>query len=820
MTLFNDETAEEAGRTAHERRRKTHLSTRATLGVTLILIGGIGCATAGGLWISINGLGRQAEESGLEQAAGAARRLETLAAASAANVANALDIVLDDQLRAQAAATAMLIEAAEAAGHSPRYIEDALRQITARSPMRRIDVVGQGAQEYSSEQERLNKGDLETELPAPESTEPGTTASAPAVHAAGGLAKAAGATMGDGVRTVRIEQTLESAQAAATYGSDDDRTGRELADQQAGAIAQLITHAVELGEDAGWGGGAIRNRLDDLVDGTSVQGIRAAGGEGQTVYQAGATAARTPEEEQSDEARGQGVTILGGWYDEAEQWISRARATRANGRLAITVRLATRAGGGSLAETAWQVEASQIARMENVSAVWVGEPAGRNTGAGLRLAAWAPRGDAVEDDAEDPAARWPETERFARETLSGKTAASRSTMGLLQGARATVTAGAVTAAGTVVIIETRTDEVLARMRNEAVTAAAAAALLILMIGAVTTAVVRRWLTGPVEAIASAAETLEHGERPADALTEKLERRSDEVGSLAFSFNKMRDRMLARHEELQDLVDDRTRRIQAANEDLERTKAQIEREINLARTVQESLAPPALETHGRLVIASRITPAKELGGDFVVTRRLNDGRIVVAVCDVSGKGVAAGLFMAVARAAVHTAAEQEVTAAGIAREANERLTAGNTLSMFVTGFIAIVDAASGSVEYACAGHEPPIRVGRHGEQSTLEGTTDPPLALVEGQKFETHTYWMQPEENLVAYTDGITDACDADETEFGKERLQEVLQKAPGTESPDKTINRLWGTIRAFSGETPATDDKTAAVLHLSEATAS
>ena len=815
MSLFRHETETGDGQRQEEHRSSARLSTRATLGVTLILVAGIGGTTAGGLWISINGLGRQAEETGLQQVAGAARRLQTLTTTSAANVAHALNIVLDDQLRAQAAATAMLIEAAEEAGHGRTYIEDALRQITLRSPMRRIDVVGSQGEEYSSQENGLDPEELEAELRTMALGESGATASTPAVYATDGLVKAAGARMGDGYRTVRIEQALESAEAAATYGTDDDRTARELAEQQAGAIAQLITHAIEVGEDAGWGGQAIIRRLTKMVETTAIEGIKAAGATGQTVYSAGQTETRADDGQRTEAAPGQGVTVLEGWYNDAQQWISRAQATRANGRLAVTVRLGTRAGGGSLAETAWQVEANQIALMDNVSAVWVGEQSGAETGRTVRLAAWAPRGEETAAE-ENVASRWPETETFLNESMPDGNATSRSTMGLLQGGRATVIAGARTGTGTVIVIETRTDEVLAQMRTEALTGLGAAGMLILIIGAGTTAVVRRWLTGPVEAIATAAERLEVGERPPDGLTARLRKRPDEIGSLAFSFDKMRDRMLARHEEMHELVEERTKGLQAANEDLQTTKAQIESEIDLARTVQESLSPPPLQQQGRLTIASKVTPAKELGGDFLVTRRQKDGRMVVAVCDVSGKGVAAGLFMAVAQAAVQTGAEEENTAAGIAREANERLTGGNTLSMFVTGFIAIIEPQTGAVEYVCAGHEPPIRMGPHGEQTTLDGTEDPPLALIKGQKFETRTHWMQPGESIVAFTDGITDACDADDTEFGIERLKDVLRKS-GEEGPEKMINRLWGTIRAFSGDTPAFDDKTVAVVHLDSA---
>ena len=105
-----------------------------------ILCAAIGGTAGGSWWISSNGLRGQAEAGGRQAAATAATAFATLAEPSAANIARTLDVVLDDQLRAQAAATALLIEAAEASGQSTDYIEDALRQIAIRSPIERIDV--------------------------------------------------------------------------------------------------------------------------------------------------------------------------------------------------------------------------------------------------------------------------------------------------------------------------------------------------------------------------------------------------------------------------------------------------------------------------------------------------------------------------------------------------------------------------------------------------------------------------------------------------------------------------------------------------------
>ena len=154
--------------------RDRRLGTTAALGLTAVLITAIGGTTAGALWISVNALRIQAEETGRQAAVTAATSFTTLAEPSAANIVRTLDIVLHDHLQAQAAATALLVEAAESAGHGARYIEDALAQIAFRSPIRRIDVTSAAAgPSYSSEATPLKHTELEPAF-APLATMPAT----------------------------------------------------------------------------------------------------------------------------------------------------------------------------------------------------------------------------------------------------------------------------------------------------------------------------------------------------------------------------------------------------------------------------------------------------------------------------------------------------------------------------------------------------------------------------------------------------------------------------------------------------------------------
>ena len=797
------------------------LGTTAALGLTAVLTAAIGGTTAGALWISANGLRTQAEEAGRRAAVTAATSFATLAEPSAANIARTLDIVLHDHLQAQAAATALLVEAAESAGHGARYVQDALAQIAFRSPIHRIDVSAATGPSYSSETAPLQVTELEPAFAALATTPPaGRTAAAAATQTEAGLTKAAAAQPLHRPAAVRIEQQLDSLSAAQAYGGADDRTAQDLAGQQAAAIARLITHAVELAENAGWTGGRITERLEALVRSTAIEYIAATSAEGAVAYEAGEAAAVGNEDGTAAlPADADGAVTLDSGYDERRRWLTRAAAARASGRLSVTVELATRSGEGTLVESAWQTEANRLAAVEGVTGVWIAEMTAAADGRPdqVRLAAAAP-GPAQDDAAgTDAWSRWePPRTAIAAQAARLSEATASSTIELLTGSTATLLSAApIGRAGethAAVVIETRADEVVARMRREAATGLAAAAALIAVLAVMTTWAARRWLTRPVEAVAEAARHLQAGRRPPEDLTAGLQERRDEIGGLARSFGLMTERVLARHQELTALVADKTHWLQEANAKLTETQQRIASEIGLARTVQQALVPQGSQTAGRLTLCSRMTPARELGGDFVIIQDRpggngQPGKLFVAVCDVSGKGVAAALFMAVAQSAIAAAADKHDGVRAICGEANRTLSAANPLGMFVTGVIALIDTSACRIEYVVAGHEPPLIV-RPGEGLLrLERSDNIPLGLDAGEEYDQLEHEMAPYETVVAYTDGVTDACNADEELFGEARLQELLADA-ATESPERMLQQIWTAVNLFSGRMAAADDKT------------
>ena len=205
-------------------------------------------------------------------------------------------------------------------------------------------------------------------------------------------------------------------------------------------------------------------------------------------------------------------------------------------------------------------------------------------------------------------------------------------------------------------------------------------------------------------------------------------------------------------------------------------------------MQHALVPQGTQTAGSLTLCSRMTPARELGGDFISIQRHPGGqKLFLAVCDVSGKGVAAALFMAVAQSAIAAAAGKHKDVRAIAAEANATLSAANPLGMFVTGMIAMLDTATGRMDYVIAGHEPPLAVRPGKDLCRLERSGNIPLGLDPGEPYDRFEHRIAPGETIVAYTDGVTDACNPEEQTFGEDRLQELLtgqrRRVPRTHAP-------------------------------------
>jgi len=249
------------------------------------------------------------------------------------------------------------------------------------------------------------------------------------------------------------------------------------------------------------------------------------------------------------------------------------------------------------------------------------------------------------------------------------------------------------------------------------------------------------------------------------------------------------------------------RIRAHDAALER--AQVQRDLDLAREIQQGLLPkqfPSREQAPRLEIFARLDPAKEVSGDLYDFFEVEPGKMCLVVGDVSGKGVAAGLFMAVTRTLLRATAVPGRTPLEILQRVNAQLCAENPANLFVTMILGIVDTATGRMEYGQGGHNPPILIPVQGEPC-YEPSGGMPLGVFPDAKFGQRSLELKPGETLLVYTDGVTEAMNPKRELFGEERLKQAVRGQAGL-SAEKLTQRVVGEVARFANGAEPSDDIT------------
>ena len=269
---------------------------------------------------------------------------------------------------------------------------------------------------------------------------------------------------------------------------------------------------------------------------------------------------------------------------------------------------------------------------------------------------------------------------------------------------------------------------------------------------------------------------------------------NEISTLAKSVEKMSD-------DLNRFIIDLT---QATAE-----KERLGAELNVAKQIQAEMLPrvfPPYENHPELELFASMEPAKEVGGDFYDFYMVDDDHFAVVVGDVSGKGVPAALFMVITKTLLKDTAAHEFDPAKIFEHVNTILCEGNESGLFVTCWMGILTISTGEFKFANAGHNAPL-IMQNGEIKYL--TTKPNLMLagMDGLPYTTHTTKLSKGDRIFIYTDGVTEATDAQNELYGEERLLSVM-KTVGEKSPREVIEIVRNDINAFVKDAPQFDDIT------------
>jgi sigma-B regulation protein RsbU (phosphoserine phosphatase) len=242
------------------------------------------------------------------------------------------------------------------------------------------------------------------------------------------------------------------------------------------------------------------------------------------------------------------------------------------------------------------------------------------------------------------------------------------------------------------------------------------------------------------------------------------------------------------------------------------KERINGELSVAASIQNDMLPrifPKFSSYERLALCAKMEPAKQVGGDFYDFFYLDGdkSKMVFVIADVSGKGVPAALFMVIAKTLLKTTMTQGLDPAETLGHVNNLLCEDNTLSMFVTVLVCILDLKTGTLSYANGGHNPPL-ISQSGEPYRfMELKKGIPLGMFEGSKYTLCEFQIKPGDKLYLYTDGVNEAMNGNGEQLGNERF---LAKANEVRSlnPDEFDEAIRQTIVSFADGAEQSDDIT------------
>lgn len=271
--------------------------------------------------------------------------------------------------------------------------------------------------------------------------------------------------------------------------------------------------------------------------------------------------------------------------------------------------------------------------------------------------------------------------------------------------------------------------------------------------------------------------------------------NDEIGELANEFNSMAG-------SLQKYIGELT----AVTAEKERIGA----ELNIATQIQAAMLPcvfPPFPDHNEFDICASMDPAKEVGGDFYDFYLIDKTHLALTIADVSGKGVPAALFMVISKSLLKSSAQSGCSPAQVLQSINAQLCENNTVGMFVTVWLGILDLTNGKMVCANAGHEYPVIRREGGRYELFKDKHGFVLGGLETSVYKEYELNLSAGDRLFVYTDGLTEAVNAGNELFGTGRMLEALNGHPDCDCAG-LISAVTADVNAFAGSTPQFDDMT------------
>ncbi len=294
--------------------------------------------------------------------------------------------------------------------------------------------------------------------------------------------------------------------------------------------------------------------------------------------------------------------------------------------------------------------------------------------------------------------------------------------------------------------------------------------------------------------------------------------TDEIGILAGSFVQMAGEIRRSHEQLEEYNRTLEDKVRVRTEELVeayRKQKELENEIlqeslRLARDIQMgmmSTAFPRFAKGSPVDLYAMVDPAREVGGDFYDFLYLDGRTLLIAIGDVSGKGMAAALFMVKVKTMIRAVTSAHGSPREILQAVNPELCRENDVGMFVTVFLATLDVETGRLVYSYGGHNRPVLLGRDGSVEMLTGDTAVALGVFDDIEFSEQERVLQPGAALVMYTDGVNEAMNGESELFGDSRLLAAL-RGRTREDASELVDAVISRVRAHAGTAEQSDDIT------------
>ena len=312
-------------------------------------------------------------------------------------------------------------------------------------------------------------------------------------------------------------------------------------------------------------------------------------------------------------------------------------------------------------------------------------------------------------------------------------------------------------------------------------------------GCVMALIISAHITKPIRLMTGKLKSLKGNDL--DFVMDKTYLTHDEIEVLARAFEELSQRTKLYIEEITQITSEKER---------------IGAELNVATQIQADMLPsifPPYPDQTEFDLYATMTPAKEVGGDFYDFFMTDGNHIALVMADVSGKGVPAALFMVIAKTILKNRAMLGGTPSEILSDVNAQLCDGDRTQLFVTIWLAIIDIRTGKGIAANAGHEHPA-LSRNGKPFELVVYRHSPvIGMMDDIRFAEHEFQLNPGDTLFVYTDGVTEANDAQGHLFGDDRLIEALNTDPDV-PPESVIENVRAGIRSFVAGSEQFDDIT------------